>query len=244
VTFRFASLVAVTGALGVAGFLVVPVTADNGSPQTGHIGICHHTGKSPAHEWVYIEPDASGVFAGHANVNHQNIEFGQEDIIPAFVFVDAHGASHSYPGLNLATRYDSSLEPTAGGQFTGAQILAAHCVAPTPTAPVHATTTTPAAPVHVTTTTPASPGSTVTVTTPAAISTVTVTVTTPTPPAPPPVTVTVTTTTAGTAGKTVTVTKTVVKTPQKNGVKGTSNQSSQHGVKGARFQKPRLAHTT
>jgi hypothetical protein len=230
VTFRFASLLAVTGALGVAGFLVVPVTADNGSPQTGHIGICHHTGRSPAHEWVYIEPDASGVFAGHANVNHQNIEFGQEDIIPAFVFVDAHGVSHSYPGLNLATRYDSSLEPTAGGQFTGAQILAAHCVAPKPTAPVHATTTAPA-----------SPGSTVTVTTQAAISTVTVTVTTPTPPAPPPVTVT--TTTPGTAGKTVTVTKTVVKTPRKSGVKGASHQSSQHGVKGASAQKPRLAHT-
>lgn len=115
--------------------------SDNGSPTTGKVGICHHTGKSQAHEWVYITPDASGVLAGHANLGHQDF-VGPEDIIPAFVLVDAHGVQHSYAGQNLATRYGADLEPSATGTVTGAQILANHCAAPSaPGTTGHTTTT-------------------------------------------------------------------------------------------------------
>ena len=104
--------------LGVGTSLVV--AAPNGSPGVGHIGICHHTGKSRAHEFIYITPNASGVFHGHGRVGHQ----GGDDIIPAFSFVNSKGQTVSFPGQNLSTVY---------GGFTGAQLLANGCTLGTTT---------------------------------------------------------------------------------------------------------------
>jgi hypothetical protein len=107
---------------------------DNGSPGNQPVGICHHTGNSQAHEWVYITPDASGVWDGHAKGGHQDF-YGPEDIIPPFSFTDSHGDVHSFPGQNLTQTYDASLEPTNGGPFTGQQILDNQCKAPSPPPP-------------------------------------------------------------------------------------------------------------
>jgi hypothetical protein len=117
-------------AVGLAG------SSDNGSPTTGHITICHHTGNT-ARPFIVISPDASGVYDGHAGLSHQ---YG-DDIIPAFSYVDAHGETVSFPGQNLSTSYDG---------VTGATLLANGCAAaPVTTTTVPVTTTT----VPVTTTT-------------------------------------------------------------------------------------------
>ena len=96
-------------AAGLAG------SSDNGSPTTGHITICHHTGDK-ARPFIVISPDASGVYDGHAGLSHQ---YG-DDIIPAFSYVNAHGETISFPGQNLSTLY---------GGVTGAVLLANGCVA-------------------------------------------------------------------------------------------------------------------
>jgi hypothetical protein len=96
-------------AAGLAG------SSDNGSPTTGHITICHHTGDK-ARPFIVISPDASGVYDGHAGLSHQ---YG-DDIIPAFSYVNAHGETVSFPGQNLSTLY---------GGVTGAVLLANGCVA-------------------------------------------------------------------------------------------------------------------
>lgn len=127
----------VASALIAASTLIVagPASVSAKDKATGHIaedgavGICHHTGESRAHEWVYIHPNVSGVWNGHANDNHQD----EEDIIPEFSFTDSHGELHNYPGQNLTQKYDSTFEPAADGQYTGQQILDNNCVAPTPT---------------------------------------------------------------------------------------------------------------
>jgi hypothetical protein len=165
-------------AVAVLGITTAEVTsADNGSPTVGHIGICHHTGNSKAHEFVYIEPDASGVLDGHGKLSHQ---FG-DDIIPAFSFTNAHGQTITFPGLNLSTVY---------GGVTGAVLLANRCKPPAAsaatTAPVAQTTTqaatttqtppaaaTPPPPAAVT---PTTVTTTVQITTPTATVTKTVTV--------------------------------------------------------------------
>jgi hypothetical protein len=95
------------------------------SGKAGHVSICHHTGRSQAHEWVYISPAASGVVNGHGRVRHNY----DEDIIPAFSY-RTHKGTANFAGQNLNTRYDASLEPASNGQYTGSQILAAHCQAP------------------------------------------------------------------------------------------------------------------
>src|SRR4029079_7279214 len=112
--------------LGVGTSLVV--AAPNGSPGVGQVGICHHTGKSRAHEVIYITPDASGVFSGHGRLSHQH----GDDIIPAFSFVNSKGQTVSFAGQNLTTVY---------GGFTGAQLLANGCK-PGTTTTTHTTTTT------------------------------------------------------------------------------------------------------
>jgi hypothetical protein len=124
--------------LGVGTSLVV--AAPNGSPGVGRIGICHHTGNSRAHEFIYITPDVSGVFSGHGRLKHQ---FG-DDIISAFSFVNSKGQTVSFAGQNLSTAYDG---------FTGAQLLANGCrPGQTTTTTGHTTTTTTTG--HTTTTTP------------------------------------------------------------------------------------------
>lgn len=183
---------------------------DNGSPTTGKVGICHHTGKSRAHEWVYIEPDASGVLAGHAKLGHQDF-VGPEDIIPAFVLVDAHGVRHPYAGQNLTTRYGPDLEPSATGTVTGAQILANHCAAPGSTTTTGTTTTKKG---HTTTVVTTVPGKTTTVTVPTRTVTQTTTTVVAGTVQAPPVTVTITlpartVTTGGKTVRTVTVRKVV-----------------------------------
>lgn len=149
--------------LAVGGLAVARAVA--GGPPPGHIGICHHTGSSPVHEWIYITPSADGVLDGHGQVQHQF----QEDIIPPFVLVRPH-QTITFPGLNLDERIGVDLEPDPNGPYTGAQILAAGCVAPTST--TTGTTTT--------TTTGTTTGSTTTVTTPGTTTSVTTTVTVPT----------------------------------------------------------------
>jgi len=112
--------------LGVGTSFVV--AAPNGSPGVGQIGICHHTGNSQAHAFIYITPDASGVFDGHGQVSHQN----GDDIIPAFSFVNPKGETVSFPGQNLSTVYDG---------FTGAELLANGCAPGTHTTTTGHTTT-------------------------------------------------------------------------------------------------------
>jgi hypothetical protein len=136
--------------LGVGTSFVV--AAPNGSPGLGQIGICHHTGNSQAHEFIYITPDASGVFDGHGQVSHQ---YG-DDIIPAFSFVNPAGETVSFPGQNLSTVYDG---------FTGAELLANGCepgshtttttttTVPTTTHTTSTTTTTVPTTTHTTSTT-------------------------------------------------------------------------------------------
>jgi hypothetical protein len=121
-------------ALGVGLASIVSAAGGNGSPTTGQIGICHHTGKSKAHMFIFITPDASGVFDGHGKLKHQ---FGN-DIIPAFSFVNSKGQTISFAGLNLSTVYGGS---------TGAQLLANRCRPGGTTTTIHTTTT-----VHATTT--------------------------------------------------------------------------------------------
>src|SRR5437870_9900927 len=69
--------------------------AGNPNVGPGPVGICQDTGNSQAHEWVYITPDASGVYYGHAG--HQD----DGDVIPAFTFSNGQGVTISFPGLNL-----------------------------------------------------------------------------------------------------------------------------------------------
>lgn len=159
-----ALLALAAAALAVAGLAVARAVA--GGPPPGHIGICHHTGSSRAHEWIYITPSADGVLNGHGQVNHQF----EEDIIPPFVLVKPTGTV-SFPGLNLDERIGVNLEPDPNGPYTGAEILAGNCVAPAPT------TTTETTPGTTSTgsTTVTTPGTTTTVTLP---TTTTVTVTT------------------------------------------------------------------
>lgn len=133
------------------------VTASNGVPP-GHIGICHHTGQSQAHEWIFITPSADGVLDGHGKPSHNF----NEDIIPAFVLVTPQGTV-TYPGHNLDERIGVDLEPDPNGPYTGAQILAAGCATPVTT-----TTTTPPQ-----TTTVTTPGSTTTITLPGSTTTIT-----------------------------------------------------------------------
>src|SRR6476646_7281755 len=128
--FGALAIVLVLG-LGLGTSLVV--AAPNGSPGVGQIGICHHTGNSQAHAFIFITPDASGVFDGHGQLSHQN----GDDIIPAFSFVNPAGETVSFPGQNLSTVYDG---------FTGAELLANGCEpgshTTTTTTTVHTTTTT------------------------------------------------------------------------------------------------------
>jgi hypothetical protein len=133
--------VALVLGLGVGTSFVV--AAPNGSPGAGQIGICHHTGKSRAHEFIYITPDASGVFSGHGRWKHQN----GDDIIPAFSFVNSKGETVSFAGQNLSTTYSG---------FTGAQLLANGCrpgQTTTTTTTGHTTTTTTTTTTTITTTT-------------------------------------------------------------------------------------------
>jgi hypothetical protein len=125
-------------ALGAGLASIVSASGSNGSPTAGHIGICHHTGKSKAHMFIFISPDASGVFDGHGKLKHQ---FG-DDIIPAFSFVNAKGQTITFAGLNLSTVYGSS---------TGAQLLANSCRPGGTTTTTHTTTTVPTTTVHTTT---------------------------------------------------------------------------------------------
>jgi hypothetical protein len=125
-------------ALGAGLASIVSASGSNGSPATGQIGICHHTGKSKAHMFIFITPDASGVFDGHGKLKHQ---FG-DDIIPAFSFVNPKGQTVSFAGLNLSTVYSGS---------TGAQLLANRCQPGGTTTTTHTTTTVPTTTVHTTT---------------------------------------------------------------------------------------------
>jgi len=142
-TNRVLGVLAVVFVLGLGVGTSFVVAAPNGSPGVGQIGICHHTGNSRAHEFIYITPDASGVFSGHGRLGHQ---FG-DDIIPAFSFVNSKGETVSFAGQNLSTVY---------GGFTGAQLLANGCRpgthTTTTTTTVHTTTTTTTS--HTTTTVP------------------------------------------------------------------------------------------
>ena len=99
---------------GASFVLAAPNGSRSGSPGTGKIGICHKTGNSQAHVFIYITPDASGVFNGHGRVTHQD----RNDIIPAFSFVNPQGQTISFPGQNLTTLY---------GGLTGSQLLANQC---------------------------------------------------------------------------------------------------------------------
>jgi len=120
--------VAATTVLGVPAANAFAGGATSVGP--GPVGICHDTGNSQAHEWVYITPDASGVYYGHAG--HQD----DGDVIPAFTFSNGQGVTISFPGLNLTTNFNGE---------SGAAILADNCVAKpqVPTTPP-APTVTPA----------------------------------------------------------------------------------------------------
>lgn len=188
-------------ALGVTP-LAIPRGNDHGSPKTGHIGICHHTGHSRAHTFIFIAPDASGVFDGHGKLKHQFAD----DIIPAFTFVNAHGQTLSFPGLNLATLYNG---------VPGAVLLANKCQRPTTT--TTGSTTTGATTTGATTTGSTTTGST---TTGATTTVVTTTVVTTTPGGISTATVTLPATTVTTPARTVTNGSTVTvvkakKTPPK-----------------------------
>jgi hypothetical protein len=134
-TNRVLGVLAIVGVLGLGLGTSLVVAAPNGSPGVGQIGICHHTGNSQAHEFIFITPDASGVFDGHGQVSHQN----GDDIIPAFSFVNPAGETINFPGQNLSTVYDG---------FTGAELLANGCEPGS-----HTTTTTTTTITHTTTTT-------------------------------------------------------------------------------------------
>jgi hypothetical protein len=177
--------------LGVGTSLVV--AAPNGSPGVGEIGICHHTGHSRAHEFIYITPDASGVFRGHGRLSHQH----GDDVIPAFSFVNSHGQTVSFPGQNLSTVY---------GGFTGAELLANGCQPGTHTTTTTTTTTTTG---HTTTTVP----TTTTTTTGHTTTTVPTTTTTTTGHT----TTTVPTTTTTTTGHTTTTVPTTTTTTTEHG---------------------------
>ena len=138
---RVFGLLAIALVLGLGVGTSFVVAAPNGSPGAGQIGICHHTGNSRAHEFIYITPDASGVFNGHGSLKHQN----GDDIIPAFSFVNSKGQTVSFPGQNLSTVYAA---------FTGAQLLANRCQTGHTTTTTSTTTTTTTTTVHTTTTTP------------------------------------------------------------------------------------------
>jgi hypothetical protein len=114
-------------AAGGGGWWAAAGIADHGSPTTGQVTICHHTG-DPKRPFIVISPDASGVYSGHGQLSHQ---FG-DDIIPAFSYVDAHGDTVSFPGQNLSTLYDG---------VPGATLLENDCVAPAGTTTVAPTTT-------------------------------------------------------------------------------------------------------
>jgi hypothetical protein len=139
---RILTALALAGAvaLGVGASLVVaaPNGGSSGSAGLGQIGICHKTGNSQAHAFIYITPDASGVFDGHGRLSHQD----GDDIIPAFSFVNPQGETITFPGQNLSTNYGGS---------TGADLLANGCVAGGHTTTEHTTTTTTTE--HTTTTT-------------------------------------------------------------------------------------------
>jgi hypothetical protein len=130
---RILTVLALAGAvaLGVGVSLVVaaPNGGSSGSPGLGQIGICHDTGNSQAHAFIYITPDASGVFDGHGQLSHQ---YG-DDIIPAFSFVNPQGETISFPGQNLSKIYGGS---------TGADLLANGCVPGGHTTTEHTPTTT------------------------------------------------------------------------------------------------------
>lgn len=130
---RILTALALAGAvaLGVGTSIVVaaPNGGSSGSPGLGQIGICHSTGNSQAHAFIYITPDASGVFDGHGKLSHQN----GDDIIPAFSFVNPQGETISFQGQNLSTVYDGS---------TGADLLANGCAPGGHTTTAHTTTTT------------------------------------------------------------------------------------------------------
>ena len=143
-TNRGVGLVAIALVLGLGVGTSWVVAAPNGSPSVAQIGICHHTGNSRAHQFIYITPDASGVFDGHGRLTHQHAE----DIIPAFSFVNSKGETVSFSGLNLSTMY---------GGFTGAQLLATSCHHGSTTTTGHTTTghtTTTTTTGHTTTTVP------------------------------------------------------------------------------------------
>jgi hypothetical protein len=103
-----ALLSALIGSFVLAG----PATAGNGHGSPGHqpIGLCHDAGGK---KFVFIHPDASGAYNGHAK--HSG------DIIPAFSFTDSHGDTVNYPGQNLDTLYNG---------VKGSDLLANGCKPP------------------------------------------------------------------------------------------------------------------
>jgi hypothetical protein len=164
-TNRVLGVLAIVCVLGLGVGTSLVVAAPNGSPGVGQVGICHHTGKSRAHAFIYITPDASGVFSGHGRLGHQD----GDDIIPAFSFVNSKGKTVSFSGQNLSTVY---------GGFTGAELLANGCrpgthtttstTVSTTTTTGHTTTTVPTTTtttVHTTTTVPTTTTTTVHTTT-------------------------------------------------------------------------------
>src|SRR5690242_6810587 len=144
---RVLGLLAIALVLGLGVGTSFVVAAPNGSPGAGHLGICHHTGSSRAHGFIFIKPDVSGVFDGHGRLKHQN----GDDIIPAFSYVNSKGQTVSFGGLNLSTAYNG---------LTGARLLANGCRTGRTTFAtihdLHVTTTTPTTTTvhHTTTTTP------------------------------------------------------------------------------------------
>jgi uncharacterized repeat protein (TIGR01451 family) len=133
-------LLVAVAATAVAGLLAANAFAGGANVNVGPgpVGICHDTGNSQAHEWVYIMPDASGVYDGH--VNHQD----GGDIIPAFTYTNGQGVIISFPGQNLTTDFNGE---------SGAVLLADKCVAKP-----HVPTTPPTTPPPTTTATSTHPG--------------------------------------------------------------------------------------
>lgn len=130
----------------------------------GSITICHGP-SGQTDRWNVQRPSAESVLNGtsHGGTSHER------DIIPPFTVI-RDGVARHYPGRNLNTIFS--------GGFTGAQILANHCVLPPQTNPVITETVTTTVTETVPTTVTV-PGATVTLPGHTTTYETTVTVTTP-----------------------------------------------------------------
>jgi len=148
------------GSLGVGAAFVLAGPTQSGAGIT----FCHGPPGQPT-RWNLQTANAESLLSGTSHAGNAHFR----NIIPPFVVI-RDGVARHYPGRNMNTIFS--------GGFTGAQILANHCVLPTGTNPVitQTVTVTETETVHTTVT---APGTTVTLPGHTTTHVVTLTVTTP-----------------------------------------------------------------